>query len=100
VLPTTINFVPSSFDVATGDPRLGGAIVEVDAATGKATAIRRVMLDEKELATLPSLAALPDEAVTLLVHRDACSCAVPARTTTGLSTSHRFCEATAGRFTA
>ena len=52
VLPTTITFVPSAFDVAEGDPRLGGAIVEVDAATGRATAIRRVMLDEKGLEAL------------------------------------------------
>ncbi len=56
VLPTTITFVPSSFDVATGDPRLAGAIVDVDAATGRATAIRRVMLDEKGVAALPSVA--------------------------------------------
>jgi 2',3'-cyclic-nucleotide 2'-phosphodiesterase len=44
VLATTLNFVPSQFDVATGDPRLAGAILEVDAATGKATQIRRLML--------------------------------------------------------
>src|SRR5262249_51187635 len=50
--PTTTTFVPSAFDVAEGDPRLGGAIVEVDAATGRATAIRRVMLDEKGLEAL------------------------------------------------
>ena len=52
VLSTTVTFVPSPFDVATGDVRLGGAIVDVDAATGKATAIRRVMLDEAGLAAL------------------------------------------------
>ena len=52
VLATTVTFVPSAFDVATGDPRLAGAVVEVDAATGKATSIRRVMLDEKGLAAL------------------------------------------------
>ncbi len=52
VLATTVTFVPSAFDVATGDPRLAGALVEVDAATGKATAIRRLMLDEKGLAAL------------------------------------------------
>ena len=40
--------------MATGDVRLGGAIVDVDAATGRATAIRRVMLDEKGLAALSS----------------------------------------------
>jgi len=54
VLPTTLTFVPSPFDVATGDPRLAGAIVDLDAATGRATAIRRVMLDEKGLAALAS----------------------------------------------
>jgi metallophosphoesterase (TIGR00282 family) len=50
VLSTTVTFVPSAFDVATGDPRLAGAIVDVDSATGRATAIRRLMLDEKGLA--------------------------------------------------
>lgn len=52
VLFTTVTFVPSSFEVATGDPRLGGALVDVDPATGKATAIRRLMLDEAGLAAL------------------------------------------------
>ena len=41
VLKTTITFVPTPFDVAEGDVRLGAAIVDVDAATGQATAIRR-----------------------------------------------------------
>src|SRR6266404_8742715 len=41
VLSTTLTFVPSAFDVAEGDVRLGGAIVDVDGATGRATAIRR-----------------------------------------------------------
>jgi metallophosphoesterase (TIGR00282 family) len=52
VLSTAVSFVPSSFDVATGDPRLGGAVIEVDAVTGKATGIRRLMLDEAGLAAL------------------------------------------------
>jgi metallophosphoesterase (TIGR00282 family) len=52
VLPTTITFVPSSFEVATGDVRLGGAIVEVDPSSGKASSIRRVMFDENALADL------------------------------------------------
>jgi hypothetical protein len=52
VLLTTITFVPSAFDVATGDPRLGGAIVDVDAATGRAQSIRRIMIDEKQLVAL------------------------------------------------
>ena len=52
VLPTTLNFVPTMFEVATGDPRLAGAVVEVDPATGQATSIRRVMIDEAEFAQL------------------------------------------------
>ena len=39
----------------TGDPRLAGAIVDVDAATGRATAIRRLMLDEAGLEQLAGL---------------------------------------------
>lgn len=49
VLPTAVTFVPSSFEVATGDPRLAGAILEIDPATGRATAIRRLMLNESEV---------------------------------------------------
>jgi 2',3'-cyclic-nucleotide 2'-phosphodiesterase len=52
VLSTTITFIPSPFDVATGDTRLGGALIDIDAETGRASAIRRVMLDEKGLAAL------------------------------------------------
>jgi calcineurin-like phosphoesterase len=48
VLPTSITFVPSNFEVASGDLRLAGAIVEIDPATGKATGIRRVMLRESD----------------------------------------------------
>jgi len=50
VLPTSITFVPMPFDVASGDVRLGGAIVDVDGTTGKATSIRRVSVREAELA--------------------------------------------------
>jgi metallophosphoesterase (TIGR00282 family) len=49
VLSTSITAIPSPFDVATGDPRLAGAIVDVDAAAGQALAIRRVMLREADL---------------------------------------------------
>jgi 2',3'-cyclic-nucleotide 2'-phosphodiesterase len=49
VLGTAITFIPSQFEVATGDPRLAGALVDVDAATGQASAIRRVMLKETDL---------------------------------------------------
>ncbi len=49
VLSTARTFVPVPWDVATGDVRLGGAVVEIDETTGKATAIRRVMLNEAQM---------------------------------------------------
>jgi metallophosphoesterase (TIGR00282 family) len=52
VLLTTTTFVPSHFEVATGDPRLAGALVEIDAATGRATAIRRLAIGEREAAAM------------------------------------------------
>jgi metallophosphoesterase (TIGR00282 family) len=52
VLPTTITFVPSLFEVATGDPRLAGAIVDIDTATGRALGIQRVMWTEAALRAL------------------------------------------------
>lgn len=48
VLETTITFQPTQFDVATGDVQLHGTIVDIDPATGKATAIRRIVLKEPE----------------------------------------------------
>ena len=47
VLETTITFQPTQFDVATGDVQLHGTIVDVDAATGRATAIRRIVFHEE-----------------------------------------------------
>jgi metallophosphoesterase (TIGR00282 family) len=49
VLHTARTFEPTAFDVATDDVRLAGAIVECDATTGRATAIRRVMIRERDL---------------------------------------------------
>ena len=49
VLATAVTFVPCSFEVATGDPRLGGAVVEIDAASGRASSIRRLMVNEAGL---------------------------------------------------
>jgi metallophosphoesterase (TIGR00282 family) len=56
VLETTITFQPTQFDVATGDVRLCGSIVDIDETTGRATAIRRLVVRENEL---PSLAVAP-----------------------------------------
>lgn len=44
VLQTVTTFVPTAFDVATGDPRLAGAVVDIDDATGQASAIRRIIV--------------------------------------------------------
>jgi metallophosphoesterase (TIGR00282 family) len=48
VLPAAITFTPHPFDVATGDVRLCGSIVDVEDKTGKAIGIRRVMWKETE----------------------------------------------------
>src|SRR5262249_33592307 len=42
VLSATLTLVPAYFDVATGDPRLNGALFEVDPQTGRALTIRRI----------------------------------------------------------
>jgi calcineurin-like phosphoesterase len=48
VLETTISFQPTYFQVATGDPRLCGTLVEVDPETGKAVSIRRLSINQAE----------------------------------------------------
>jgi metallophosphoesterase (TIGR00282 family) len=52
VLYTTTTFVPSQFEVATGDPRLAGVLLEVDPAMGKSSSIRRIMFGEADAAAL------------------------------------------------
>ena len=46
VLETTRSFRPTHFEVAKGDVRLNGSIVDVDPDTGRATGIRRLVVDE------------------------------------------------------
>jgi metallophosphoesterase (TIGR00282 family) len=46
VMETTLTGLPTEFEVATGDVRLCGAIVEADAETGKAISIERVCVKE------------------------------------------------------
>jgi hypothetical protein len=48
VLAATLTFVPHYFEVATGDPRLNGALVEVDPESGRALQIRRVSINQDE----------------------------------------------------
>lgn len=55
VMETTLTFNPTHFEVATGDVRLCGSIVESDAG-GLATSIRRVRINSAEAEQLAALA--------------------------------------------
>jgi metallophosphoesterase (TIGR00282 family) len=46
VMETARTFRPTHYDVATGDNRLNGSIVDVDPQTGRATTIRRICVDQ------------------------------------------------------
>ena len=46
VLETTRTFRPTHFEVASGDVRLYGTIVEADPESGRALSIRRIVVDE------------------------------------------------------
>jgi hypothetical protein len=59
VLATTIDFVPSTFDVATDDARMSGAIVDIDHGSGRATAIRRIQWRESLLDATGIAGTLP-----------------------------------------
>ena len=48
VMETTRTFNPTHFEVASGDVRINGSIVDVDDATGRALAIRRLRLTAAE----------------------------------------------------
>jgi len=50
VMETTISFRPTNFQVAVGDVRLHGTIVDIDPATGHAIAIERVAVNESQAA--------------------------------------------------
>jgi len=56
VLETRITANPTAFDVASGDVRLCGSVVDVDAETGQATAIERLCVREAELPALEAAA--------------------------------------------
>ena len=55
VLSTTITFQPTHFDVAERDVRMMGSLIEVDEATGLASSIRRLRIDEQEAVSLAKL---------------------------------------------
>lgn len=48
VLAGVLSPVPCRFDVATGDVRLHGALIEIDPITGKADRIVRVRIDQEQ----------------------------------------------------
>jgi len=48
VVAATLTFVENRFDVATGDPRLCGAIVDVDTTTGRAVSIERLCIRQAD----------------------------------------------------
>jgi 2',3'-cyclic-nucleotide 2'-phosphodiesterase len=48
VLSATLTFVHNYFDVATGDPRLNGALLTIDPQTGLALSISRVSINQAE----------------------------------------------------
>ncbi len=48
VLAATLTFVHNYFDVATGDPRLNGALLTIDPQTGHALTISRVSINQEE----------------------------------------------------
>jgi 2',3'-cyclic-nucleotide 2'-phosphodiesterase len=49
IIARFVSGLPARFETASGDPRMHGVIIEVDDATGKATAIARIALTEDEL---------------------------------------------------
>ncbi len=48
VLSAVLTFVHAYFDVATGDPRLNGALLSIDPQTGHALSISRVSINQEE----------------------------------------------------
>ena len=64
VMETTLTFRPTHFDVATGDVRLNGTLVDVDPDTGRARpAIRRICVDEAAANRLAATSPQPPQGV-------------------------------------
>jgi calcineurin-like phosphoesterase len=58
VMETTRTFNPTDFEVASGDVRISATVVDIDESTGRATAIRRLSVNEVEAKQLADSAAL------------------------------------------
>jgi 2',3'-cyclic-nucleotide 2'-phosphodiesterase len=55
VMEATLTFNPTHFDVAVGDVRINGTLVDVDPQTGRASAIRRLCVRQDEATDLAAL---------------------------------------------
>ena len=49
VIARFVSGLPGRFETASGDPRLNGVVIDVDAASGRATRIERLSLSEAQL---------------------------------------------------
>jgi calcineurin-like phosphoesterase len=56
-METLLTSHPTQFDVATGDNRLNGTLVEIDPETGLAQSIQRLLVCERDLPALETLAS-------------------------------------------
>ncbi len=70
VMETVRTFRPTHFEVAGGNVQLHGTMVDVDPATGRATAVRRVVVDQAEADRLALVARR--------LHRDTPKAAIPS----------------------
>lgn len=66
VLETTLSFNPTHFEVASGDVRISGSIVEVDPETGRATSIQRLVVKQEEADRLAASVKAAASAPTVL----------------------------------
>jgi len=56
VMETTRTFRPTHFEVAENDARINGALIDLDSETGRATAIRRICVNQAEADRLNEVA--------------------------------------------
>jgi 2',3'-cyclic-nucleotide 2'-phosphodiesterase len=52
IIARFVTGLPARFETASGDPRLNGVTITVDASNGRATAIQRISLSEEELKSI------------------------------------------------
>jgi len=70
VSETVRTFRPTHFEVASGDVRLNGTVVEADPETGRARSIRRISIDQVDAARLAELAPARPEAEQVASRKD------------------------------